>query len=160
MTPAQRMRRAAEILWGGIARWQLAELNGSAQATSAVPATPDTAAVLSEHTPATADQVLAFLSAMGHASPRDVARHFTISRSSASRRLHALLDRGVLECMGQTNAVTYRVRKVVTPRFDLLSQVKSQRRKGWTWARILYAWIGRRSGYGAPIVGSTNGQSP
>ena len=31
MTPELKMRRAAEILWGGIARWRVAVLDGMSQ---------------------------------------------------------------------------------------------------------------------------------
>ncbi len=111
MTAEQRLRRAAEILWGGIARWRLAELNGETQPPSITPPTvPDTSDVPPSGT-VTLDHVIAFLNTVGSASPKDVAHHFSISQSSAFRRLKKLLAMGRIERTGQTNALRYSVPK-------------------------------------------------
>lgn len=103
MTPNQRMRRAAEILWDGIARWQLAALTGNASIEHAV------TSEWSPGDPVATEDVLSFAKEVGSVSPKDVARHFSISRSSAFRHLGSLTARGCLSRHGATNALRYRV---------------------------------------------------
>jgi len=101
------MRRAAEILWGGIARWRLAVLDGTTQNSAGQPAHHTGATDVQLPDTIMPDRILAFLNTVGSASPKEVAHHFSISRSSAFRRLKSLTMQNKIESFGQTNALRY-----------------------------------------------------
>lgn len=107
MSPDQRIRRAAEILWAGIARWQLAVMDDTSVDASAVQLNVPATNLPSTSRAITAEHILVFLNTVGSASPKEVAHHFCISQSSAFRRLRELLIAGKVCRNGKTNALRY-----------------------------------------------------
>lgn len=59
--------------------------------------------------PEDADPILIFVSEVGECSPKDIRERFSISRTTAFRRLSRLVDDGQLEKSGSTNAIRYRI---------------------------------------------------
>ena len=55
------------------------------------------------------DPVLTFIAQVGEVSPNDIQAQFSISRSTASRRLGALVATGLLEKSGKTRRTRYRL---------------------------------------------------
>ena len=59
--------------------------------------------------PEDADPILVFVAEVGECSPKDVRERFSLSRTTAFRRLSRLVDAGQLEKSGSTNAIRYRL---------------------------------------------------
>lgn len=59
--------------------------------------------------PDDADPILRFIAEVGECSPKEVRERFSLSRTTAFRRLARLIDSGQLEKFGQTNSIRYRL---------------------------------------------------
>lgn len=60
--------------------------------------------------PEDADPILIFISEVGECSPKEVRERFSLSRTTAFRRLSRLVDAGQLaKSGGSTNAIRYRL---------------------------------------------------
>ena len=59
--------------------------------------------------PEDADPILIFVSEVGECSPKDVRERFSLSRTTAFRRLSRLVEAGQLEKSGSTNAIRYKL---------------------------------------------------
>ena len=59
--------------------------------------------------PEDADPILIFVSEVGECSPKEVRERFSLSRTTAFRRLSRLVEAGHLEKSGRTNAIRYRI---------------------------------------------------
>ena len=90
------LRRVGELLARAIAR--KCRDDALAKAREAQPDLPEDA-----------DPILVFIAKVGECSPKEVRERFSLSRTTAFRRLSRLVDSGQLEKFGQTNAIRYRL---------------------------------------------------
>lgn len=95
LSDARRMERIGELLARAISRKVRREALEAARRNQ--PAIP-------EH----ADPILIFIRQVGEASPKEIRDRFTLSRSTAFRRLDALVASGQLSKHGNTKSIRYR----------------------------------------------------
>jgi predicted HTH transcriptional regulator len=92
---ARRMERVGELLARAVSRKVRRDTLEAARRNQ--PAIPDHA-----------DPILIFISKVGEASPKEIRERFALSRSTAFRRLDALVTAGQLSKHGNTKRIRYR----------------------------------------------------